>query len=237
MSLLYYTILLSLFAGSAAFAGALYGRFENLKPNWSSCEIRHSIIALGGGALLAAVALVLVPEGNERQPVWLSSLTFLLGAVFFMMIDRALKKSGTNASQLMALLLDYIPESIVLGAIIAMDFRKAVFLAVIIAVQNFPEGHNAYREIMKGKQHALCKHVLRVMGLIALSGPVFALIGFYGFEHDSMALGALMTFCAGGILYVVFRDIAPDAKVEKEWLPSLGAIFGFAIGMIGHALV
>jgi len=237
MTNLWVAILLSLGAGGAAFLGALLGRFEDLKPNWMTCESRHGIVAFGGGALLAAIALVLIPEGTQLQPAWLSIITFLAGAAFFMGVDWYLSTKGSSVSQFMALLLDFVPEAVVLGAIISMDFPKAIFLAVIISAQNFPEGFNAYREMTHGKDGNKGKHVMLMMAMAALTGPLWASGGYFLFEHDSIGLGALMTFCAGGILYLVFRDIAPQAKLEKHWLPSFGAILGFALGMIGHAFV
>ena len=45
-----------------------------------------------------------------------------------------------------------------------------------------------------------------------------------------------MLFSSGGILYIVFQDIAPQVKLKKAWGPPLGAIFGFLIGLIGHSL-
>lgn len=39
---------------------------------------------------------------------------------------------------------------------------------------------------------------------------------------------------AGGILYLVFQDIAPQARLEKHWAPSLGAVAGFLLGVLGH---
>ncbi len=228
-------ILLSLFAGGSIVAGAGLGRFENIRPDWVTCEIRHGIMAAGGGALVAAVALVLVPEGIERQPPWLALLTFLMGGAFFMAADQYLHKQKSSVSQLMAMLLDFVPEVIVLGAIIAIDYAQAVFLAIIIAAQNFPEGFNAYREIVSGKKGLLRKHVFMIMGLIAMVGPVLAMTGMYLFDPHGMVLGVIMTFCAGGIFYLVFHDIAPQAKLKNRWLPSFGAVIGFTIGMIGLA--
>lgn len=46
-----------------------------------------------------------------------------------------------------------------------------------------------------------------------------------------------MTAASGGILYLVFQDIAPQARMRKHWLPALGAILGFAIGMLGKKLI
>ena len=50
-------------------------------------------------------------------------------------------------------------------------------------------------------------------------------------------LGAIMLFAAGGILYLVFQDIAPQARLARHWGPPLGAVFGFALGLLGTMLV
>jgi len=46
-----------------------------------------------------------------------------------------------------------------------------------------------------------------------------------------------MLFCAGGILYLTFQDIAPQAKLERAWAPPLGAVVGFLIGLTGYMLI
>jgi len=43
-----------------------------------------------------------------------------------------------------------------------------------------------------------------------------------------------MMFAAGGVLYLVFQDIAPQARLARHWAPPLGAVFGFALGLSGH---
>ena len=46
-----------------------------------------------------------------------------------------------------------------------------------------------------------------------------------------------MLFAAGGILYLTFEDIAPEARLDRHWAPPLGAVGGFLLGMAGHGLV
>jgi ZIP family zinc transporter len=46
-----------------------------------------------------------------------------------------------------------------------------------------------------------------------------------------------MLFAAGGILYLVFQDIAPQVKLERHWSPPLGAVIGFALGLLGTMLL
>ncbi|NWN83285.1 MAG: divalent cation transporter, partial [Halomonas sp.] len=53
---------LTLMAGMAMPLGAWAAWKENIEIPWLESELRHAIIAFGGGALLSAVALVLVPN-------------------------------------------------------------------------------------------------------------------------------------------------------------------------------
>lgn len=140
-------LLLSLVAGATIPLGGLLARFERIHPNWLEAEFRHSVIAFGGGALLAAVALVLIPEGSARLPHGATLVAFVAGGVVFMLADRALARRGGAGAQLMAMLLDFIPEAIALGATLAAGQGGGVLLALLIALQNGPEGFNAYREM------------------------------------------------------------------------------------------
>lgn len=228
--------MLSAFAGFAAFAGALLGCLDEDRGPILSDEIRRGIIAFGGGALIGAVGLVLVPHGLESQPLWLGTATFLAGGLTFLCVDRFLKRRGTPVSQLIALMLDFIPEAMVLGAVITENYSMALFLAVIIAAQNLPEGFNAYREMRKAHDGFLRSKVLWVMAGCIVVGPMAALTGYTVFQMDSLILGSIMTFCAGGILYLVFEDIAPEAFEEKSWYPAFGAVVGFTVALIGYGL-
>jgi zinc transporter, ZIP family len=46
-----------------------------------------------------------------------------------------------------------------------------------------------------------------------------------------------MLSSGGGILYLIFQDIAPLSKIDKNWVPATGASLGFLIGMIGEKLL
>ncbi|MGB5485183.1 ZIP family metal transporter [Parasphingorhabdus sp.] len=229
-------IILSALAGLAAFLGAAFGCLDELKKGLISDGMRRAIIAFGGGALIGAVGLVLVPHGLESQPLWLGLGTFLAGGLVFLLIDHALKRRGTPVSQLIALNLDFIPEAIVLGAVISGDFEMALFLTVIIIAQNLPEGFNAYREIRQSHAGFLRKHVLQIMSGCIVVGPVSALAGYWLFTLDNLILGSIMTFCAGGILYLVFEDVAPDAHKVGDWKPAFGAVIGFSVALVGFGL-
>jgi ZIP family zinc transporter len=152
-----------------------------------------------------------------------------------MAVDIALARSKTRISNFLAMMMDFVPEAIVLGAVVTHNLNQAIFLAIVIAAQNMPEGYAAYTEM-----EAEAKNKNKLLGLfllVGLSGPLYILLGTHVFVHWDHALGMLMTFCAGGILYLVFEDIAPRVVMKKHWLPPMGAIAGFMVGMAGYLYI
>nr|WP_051085009.1 divalent cation transporter [Salinimonas chungwhensis] len=215
-------------------AGAILANIENLQPRWLEEELRHGVLALGAGALISAVALVLVPEGTRELSVPVAAICFLAGALSFMALDRYLAAHENPASQLAAMLADFIPESVALGTAAALG-GNTMLIGVLITVQNLPEGFNAFREIRQTGSHSP-KSLIVTFALLALLGPVMALVGFYFLADFTTLVGGIMLFAAGGILYSVFQDIAPQIKMQNSWLPPLGAILGFLIGMVGYMM-
>ncbi|WAJ71404.1 ZIP family metal transporter [Catenovulum adriaticum] len=228
-------IILTLLAGIAMPVGAGIASLEHIRPYWLENELRHGIIAFGGGALLSAVGLVLVPDAIKNLSLLPACGYFLLGGVCFMLLDIILYKINTPASQLAAMLADFIPESIALGAAFAMGEGSGFLLAGLIALQNLPEGFNAYRELKESSDYTNFK-VISLFSLLALFGPAAGLIGYFYLAQQTHFLSAIMLFAAGGILYSVFQDIAPQAKLNKHWLPTLGAVLGFALGLAGFMM-
>ena len=229
------TILYTLLAGMAMPLGALIAKFENIRPDWLESEVRHGVVAFGGGALLSAVALVLVPEGIENLSVSSMTICFLGGGMSFLVLDIVISSKAGQFGQLVAMLSDFIPEALALGATFTTSPETGVLLAGIIALQNGPEGFNAYREFMvDGKLKPWT--VIGIFSAMAFLGPICGSIGYYTLSSSPDIVAGIMAFSAGGILYLVFQDIAPEVKLKKRWLPALGAVIGFLIGIIGKSL-
>lgn len=228
--------LLTLMAGLMMPLGAAFASIERIQPRWLETEFRHAVIAFGGGALLAAVALVLIPEGIKDLPVMAVSVCFAGGGLAFMLLDIFLDAKGSSASQLAAMLSDFIPEAMAMGATFTVSPDAGLLLALIIALQNLPEGFNAYRELAESTHYRpLC--LVIAFGLMALLGPVAGLIGHFLLADYKTLIAAIMVFAAGGILYLIFQDIAPQAKLKNHYAPPLAALAGFLLGLIGHMLL
>jgi ZIP family zinc transporter len=228
--------LLALLAGITIPIGGWIARIEHIQPDWLEAEFRHSVIAFGGGALFAAVALVLVPHGMEAFLPLPAAGIFLCGGVVMVGVDRALSGSGRPASNLMAMLSDYLPEALALGAVLTRDRHEAVLLAALIAIQNLPEGFNAYREMIQSSKLS-SRRILVIFSGAALLGPVAAVTGAGLLSQQERILSGIMLFASGAILYLVFQDVAPQAKLKRHWAPALGAVLGFAFGMIGNMML
>lgn len=224
-------------AGACIPAGGLLAKMEHIRPAWMEREFRHFVIAFGGGVLLAAVALVLLPQGIEyvREPSAIV-LYFLAGGLAFFALERALGLHRRESPQFLATLLDYIPESLALGGIFAAGATGAPLLAVLVGLQNLPEGFNSYRELMSvGGTRS--RRVLLLMSLLIPVGPVLAILGWLFLSQYAHFLGAVMLFAAGGILYLIFQDIAPQSRLRNHWFPPLGAVCGFGVGLLGQSLI
>ena len=232
MSILLVVILSTLLAGLAMPLGAVIARFERIGKDWLEAEFRHSVTAFGGGTLLSAVALVLVPEGIANLSPLSACFWFIVGGLSFMLLDRVLKKINTPASQLAAMLSDFVPESIALGAAFATGNNNAFLLAGLIALQNLPEGFSAYRELNSASVYKPRK-IIFMFCLMAMLGPISGVSGYLWLSDSPEIVSVIMLFAAGGILYSIFQDLAPEVKLEKHWAPPMGAVLGFVLGMFG----
>ncbi|MFZ0107511.1 MAG: hypothetical protein WAK92_11680 [Thiobacillus sp.] len=230
-------LVLTIAAGSCIPLGGYLASFEHIRARWLEQELRHFVIALGGGILIGAVAVVLVPEGIASMHGSMFAIPIVLGGgLAFFVIERALGLRRREAPQVLGMLLDYIPEAVALGGLVALGSPSAPLLAVLIGLQNLPEGFNAFREL-----HALKlrsdRRTLLIMSSLVVIGPLAGLLGYFLLAECPAALGAIMLFAAGGILYLIFQDIAPQSRLRRHWAPPLGAVLGFSLALFSDMLV
>jgi len=234
---LLYIIGLTAAAGACIPLGGLLASFEKIGPNWLEQEFRHFVIAMGGGILLGAVAVVLVPEGRKNLGDPLMAIpVILVGGILFFGLERFLGLRRREAPQLTGVLLDYVPEAAALGGLAVASPKIAPLMAALIALQNLPEGFNAYRELCDQPGYTSRK-TLTFMSMLVTAGPIAAALGYFFLAELEAVLGIVMLIAAGGILYLIFQDIAPQSRLERHWGPPLGAVLGFCLAMFSEALV
>lgn len=234
---LIYIVGLTVLAGACIPFGGLLASFERIRPNWLEQEVRHFLIALGGGILLGAVSVVLIPEGQSSMGDSLWAIpAIIVGGLLFFGIERILGLKRRESPQLMGVMLDFIPEATALGGLAVVSPETAVLMAVLIAMQNLPEGFNAYRELVSLPGYTSTK-TLFFMTCLVITGPLAGLLGYFFLSERPLVLGAIMLIASGGILYLIFQDIAPQSRLERHWGPPLGAVVGFCLALFSHDLV
>lgn len=235
MSQLTIIVIASWLAGFAAFAGGVIAWATDGANTEDKRELAHGVIAFGGGILIAAVAFALLPKAMVAlSPVGLGA-TFCAGGLLFCVLDAQLSRGGDTKAQFLAMLMDFLPEALALGAVFGQDPRLGVLLAAFIGAQNLPEGFNAFREMTTVGIRS--RVALMTLLAVSLLGPVAACTGYFFLQDQAKVTASIMTFAGGGIMYLIFQDIAPQSKIRKHWIPALGAVLGFAVGMIGKQLV
>ena len=232
-----YILLVAWLSGLGALVGALAAGLERFRESRLKREVIHGIIAFGGGILLASVAFALTPEGIKDLSALHLAMVFVAGGCVFCGMDIWLSKRRGSMAQLMALLMDYIPEALSLGAVFGYNPNLGMLLALMIGIQNIPEGFNAYRELRQNRRRLRIKAILIIFFGISFLGPLAASLGYFLLQERSVITASIMTFAAGGILYLIFQDIAPQARMRRHWTPPLGAVLGFMVGMLCHQVL
>ena len=229
-------ILYSFFSGITVLFGALTSKFyEKLKKSILKEEFIHGTVAFGGGVLIAAVAFVLTPPAIKSLSFFSIGFIFFLGVAFFFILDKFISTKGGTLAQLMAMLMDFIPEAISLGAVFAHNNRLGLLLAIFIGLQNYPEAFNAYRDLRKSGYSP--NRAVTILAPMSLIGIFAALLGHYLLSGKPQLIASLMLFSAGGILYLIFQDIAPMSKLKNYRIPAIGATLGFFVGMVGEKIL
>lgn len=228
-------LLVSWLAGLAAFVGGAVACIEGSADTEAKREMTHGIIAFGGGILVAAVAFALLPHGLAVLAPGILAVTFCLGGALFCVLDIFLSKQGGTKAQFVAMISDFFPEALALGAVFGSDPRLGVLLAGFIGAQNLPEGYNSFREIKAAGTGS--RAALTALLGASLLGPLAAGIGYLFLQDAASLTAGIMTFASGGILYLIFQDIAPQARLRKHWVPALGAVLGFCVGLLGKKLI
>jgi ZIP family zinc transporter len=222
-------------AGLSIPAGALVSSHVVLRNACLRVELDSFVSYFGGGALLAAIALVLIPRGIEHTSALSVGIAFAAGGALFWQFSAWTKRTRNTASLFMGMLLDFFPEAILLGALAASGSTVVYLLTGLIALQNMPEGFAAYHEM---QANVSSRWRLSIIFLAAsMVGPLAAWLGFVWLSSSAFILAMILLFCSGGILYLIFEDIAPGAHDKYKSFPALGSILGFLLGLLGTMLI
>ncbi len=227
------------------FFGTLFGSALVFAMRKSMTDrARSAISGFAGGVMLAASVWSLLLPAIDRSAS-LGRLAFLpaliglsVGVFFLYSLDIFAPTAGEGSSLTLAVTLHNLPEGMAVGALYAdllvggdgVTYAAALALSIGIAIQNFPEG-----AIISLPMHASGATKLRSFAVGTLSGavePLGALVLILASGIFTALLPYVLGFAAGAMIYVVAKELIPEATSEKDsCLGVLMLALGFAVMM------
>jgi zinc transporter, ZIP family len=221
-------------------------------------RVAAELTAAGGGILLAAVALELVPEADEGAGTWLTAVGLLAGTLVYVGADawlsrdthmRMMRRAGhaAAAGQPMrmpepspdagrgeaiaaGIFVDGVPESVALGLTIAQG-ELGVALLVGILLGNLVESYGAAQPIIaEGRSR---RFAVGLLGGIGVALAVATTLGATVLADASARLvGTAEAFVAGAVLAVVSIAIIPYAFSTVSSRVASATVLGFIAGYL-----
>ncbi len=232
-------------AGSSLVLGGVIARRFSISP-----RLLGLIMAFGAGVLISAVAYELVEEafvtsagdGGIALGLLAGSATFFAGEV---MIDRlrARRSRGSNDAQTsgaggaltLGIILDGIPESLVLGLTVLETGTVSVAFLVAVFIANIPEAIGATTALVQAGRNMT--RIIRFWVLVALGFGVTSLAGYVVLDTASpRTVAIVLAFAGGAVLTMLANTMMPEALHHGGRLAGFVTTIGFALAFAISAL-
>jgi zinc transporter, ZIP family len=237
--------------GGSLVLGAVAAALLRLPP-----RVAATVTAFGGGTLLAAVALELVPEADRDAGAALTAAGLLAGTLIYVGADwwlardedrMAMRRSGHEAaagrpmtmhpseamrgeSIAVGLFVDGVPESIALGLTIAEGEIGVALLAGVL-IGNVVEAYGAAQPIIAGGHTR--RFAITLLTAIGFALAFATVLGGTVLADTSDALvGTAQAVAGGAVLAVVSIAIVPHAFDEVNRLVATAMVVGFMAGYL-----
>jgi ZIP family zinc transporter len=233
------------FIGLLATSSLVLGGFIATRFSLSKQTI-GIILGFGAGTLISAISYELIFEAVQlARRTGFPGYGFFAGAFTFFFADKLIEKFGAGASKnanlskstnimipmVLAIILDGIPESIVLG--LGMFEMGTVSLAMLVAVfiSNLPEAI-AGSEGMKSSGWS-SKKIIMLWLFIAVLCAAASLAGFSLFTQTSDNwLAFIQAFAGGAILMMLANSMIPEAYEHGGKLAGVFTVLGFFVSVV-----
>ena len=208
------------------------------------------VMAFGSGVLISAVAFELVQEafdkagggGSVALGLVAGSLVFYTGDTLIDRIGGGDRKhsggrqaEGSALAIVLGIVLDGIPESIVLGLTIVVSGSVSAAFLVAVALSNIPEAIAASSGLAKAGWAQ--RRILGLWLLVAVVSGLAALFGFVAFDSAPAGTVAfVLSFAAGAILTMLADTMMPEAFEHGGKLVGLVTTLGFGLAFAISAL-
>jgi zinc transporter, ZIP family len=218
---------------------------------WSIGERALGVVmAFGSGVLISSVAYELVGEafdthhgnGAVAGGLFAGSAVFFAGDTLIDRMGGAKRKSsggaqaeGSPLAIVLGIVLDGIPDSIVLGLTIVVSGSVSAAFLIAVALSNIPEAIAATSGLIRSGWSGA--RVLGLWTLVSVVSGAAALFGFAVFDNASSTLVAFVLAFAGGAILTMLADtMMPEAFDHAGAVVGVVATFGFGLAFVLSAI-
>ncbi|MHC4132816.1 MAG: ZIP family metal transporter [Planctomycetota bacterium] len=203
------------------------------------------IMAFGAGALISAVAYELIFEAVELGKLTgFPTLGLFTGAAVFYFADKQIGKlvssssvgtepstpSGMVIPMILGIILDGIPESIVIGLGILKGGTVSLAMLVAVFISNLPE---AIAGSVGMKEQGISRKKVLFLWIIIAVVCALATVAGYGFFQTTPDhwLAFIDAFAAGAILMMLANSMMPEAYEHGGKLTGVFTVLGFFVSV------
>ena len=203
------------------------------------------IMGFGAGVLFSAVAYELVYEALHLAKMsGFPTLGFFAGALTFFFADMLIARMGGRGDEgagsaaqsslvvplVLGIILDGIPESVVIGLGILEGGTVSIAMLVAVFMSNLPEAVASTAGMRAGgwsraKVLLLWSGIALVCGVASAAG--YALLG----DASNFTLAFVQAFAGGAILMMLANTMIPEAYEHAGKLAGVFTILGFTIAV------
>jgi zinc transporter, ZIP family len=230
--------------GTVAGASLVIGGVVALRISLSP-RVVGLIMAFGAGVLLSAVAYELVHEAFETSAGDGGvALGLLAGSVVFFTAENVIGRlvgegveegadGSARATQagraiVLGIVLDGIPESLVLGLTVLEAGTVSAALLVAVFLSNLPEAIAATTALSRAGRDPT--RIMRFWVLVALGFGLTSLLGYVVLDAASpRTLAFVLAFAGGAVLTMLANTMMPEALHYGGKLAGLLTTVGFAL--------
>jgi ZIP family zinc transporter len=236
-----------LIATSSLILGGILGSWLNLSKRTIGITM-----AFGAGVLISAVAYELVFEAVRlakftlfpTMGLTLGALTFFIGEKLISGMGGARGETSDAAHHsklvvplVLAIILDGVPESVVIGLSLLEGGAVSIGMLVAVFISNLPESVAATAGMKSGgwsRTKILLLWVLVVLICSVASSAGFALFG----DLSPGWFSFVNAFAGGAILMMLANTMMPEAFEHSGKLAGVFTVLGFAVSVwvivLGH---
>jgi zinc transporter, ZIP family len=203
------------------------------------------IMAFGAGTLISAISYELIFEAVKlAKGTGFPAFGLFAGALTFFFADRLIenlgakdhsaidgpKQSGLVVPMVLAIILDGVPESIVIGLGIFEGGKVSLAMLVAVFISNLPESIAGSTGMKSGGWSGM--KIFTLWLFIALICSVSTVAGYSLFSNASDHwLSFIQAFAGGAILMVLANSMIPEAYEHGGKLAGIFTVLGFFVSV------